>query len=63
MFKWFRNKESALKCKSTFESESYVVNHITTERNLVFCLNCDDLITIKEEVLKSDVNRDLMRDI
>ena len=65
------SQKSGLKCegcKSTFESESYVVNHIIKDRPLVFCLNCDDLIQNKEEVLKSDwslfdANGDLRRDV
>jgi hypothetical protein len=65
------HKKSDLKCagcKSTFESESYVVNHTIKERTLVFCLNCDDWIQNKEEVLKTDwslfdANGDLRRDV
>ena len=65
------HKNSDLKCagcKSTLESERYVVNHIIKDRNLVFCLNCDDWIQNKAEVLKSDwtlvdANGDLRRDV
>ena len=57
------HKESSFKyegCRGTFKN--------IKSKDMFFCLNCDDWIGNKEEVLKSDwtlfdLNRDLRRDV
>ena len=65
------HKESSFKCegcRGTFENKEYVVKPIIKSKEMFFCLNCDDWIGNKEEVLKSDwtlfdSNGDLRRDV
>ena len=51
-----------------FESENYVIKHIIQNKEVFFCLNCDDWVQNKELVLKGDwtlfdENGDLRRDV
>ena len=41
-------------CKSMFPSEQYVVKHEIQNTEIFFCLNCEDWIGNKEQVLRSD---------
>ena len=65
------HKEIAYKCescRSIFKSEDYVLKHIIQNKEVFFCLNCDDWVQNKELVLKGDwtlfdKNGDLRRDV
>ena len=65
------HRETAYKfesCRSIFESENYVIKHIIQNKEVFFCLNCDDWVKNKELVLKGDwtlfdENGDLRRDV
>ena len=55
-------------CKSIFPQANYVVKHEIKNTEVLFCLNCNDWIRDKEQVLNKDwtlfdINGDLRRDI
>ena len=41
-------------CKDTWQNERCVVKHVFADKQIYLCLNCDDWITKKSEVIKSD---------
>ena len=41
-----------ISCKDTWKDSECVVKHIINGRMLYFCLNCDDLVTRKSEVMQ-----------
>ena len=41
-------------CKDTWQEERCVIKHNIKKKEIFFCLNCDDLITNKANVLDSD---------
>ena len=39
-------------CKYTWENKEYVVKHVLGDMEVYFCLNCEDWVHYKQNVLK-----------